>query len=286
MSAGAVRARLERHGLRPRRDLGQNFLVDAQLAAQLVERAGVGARDTVIEIGAGLGVLTHALCARAQRVVAVEVDAGLVRALEAEGLPPNAELVHGDVLRLDLAGLLGDAPGPLRVVANLPYSISSPVLRRLLALRHRLEDWSVLLQREVALRLLAGPGSRDYGSLAVLHRLCTEVRRLGDLRPACFWPPPRVMSTHLRIRPRADTVVRHDAGGDELEQVERVVRAAFGTRRKQLANALRTSGLFPDADLEGLLAAQGVAADARAEALAPEALLNLARALTSGPEAR
>ena len=152
MSAGSVRALLSAHGLRAHRDLGQNFLVDDQVAARLAELAGVGERDWVIEIGTGLGALTRALAARAARVVTLEIDSGLVRALRAErDLPDNVELIHGDALELDLASLVSDAPGPVRLVANLPYNVSAPLLRRLLDLRERLGTTLVLVTHDAAL---------------------------------------------------------------------------------------------------------------------------------------
>jgi 16S rRNA (adenine1518-N6/adenine1519-N6)-dimethyltransferase len=283
VSVSEIRALLERHGLSPRRDLGQNFLVDERLAARLVDAAGVGPADTVIEIGAGLGVLTRALAARAARVVALEIDAGLVRALRAEGeLPAHVELLHVDALDVDFASLAGRAAGPVRVVANLPYSVSSPLLRKLLAARAQLADWSVMLQREVADRVIASSGGRDYGSLCVLHALAVRIERGQRLRPGCFHPAPRVQSSVLRMIPRADSPLRLDTRGDELERVERVARAAFATRRKRLANALRTdAALLAGRDVEVLLRALGIPADARAESLPPETFLALARALES-----
>lgn len=279
MSVAEVRAFLERHGLQASRERGQNFLHDEGLAARLVACAGVEAGDSVIEIGTGLGILTRALAERAGRVVTLEVDSGLVRALRAEHcLPGNVELRHEDVLRADLPGLAARLPGPVRLVGNLPYSISGPLLRRLLDLRERLVDWSVLLQREVAARLLARPGTRDYGSLAVLHALTVEPRRELDLAPGCFHPVPRVRSTFVRIRPLAAPLL---APG-ELPWLERVVRAAFSQRRKTLVNALLGGGLEPAPESEALAAAldaSGVDRRARAEALTPETLLELARRL-------
>ena len=284
MNAANVRAVLARHGLLARRDLGQSFLVDDERAAQLVTLAGVEPGDTVIEIGAGLGTLSVALAARAQRVIALEIDAGLVRALRAERvLPDNVELIHADALEVDFSALVR---GPTRLVANLPYSVASPLLRRLLDLRGELIDWSVMLQKEVALRVLATPGSRDYGSLAVLHALCVETRRCAELAPGLFFPAPRVRSTFLRISPRRDSPL---AAG-ELPTLERVVRAAFSKRRKTLANALRGSQLASPAlakpgALEALLARVAIEPRARAESLAPERLLALARSLAGGEAA-
>jgi 16S rRNA (adenine1518-N6/adenine1519-N6)-dimethyltransferase len=275
VSAAELRAILARHGLRAQRSRGQNFLVDDALAARLVELAGVGAGGGVLEIGTGLGVLTRALAARAARVVTLEVDSGIVRALHAEGtLPANVELIHGDALRVDLAALLGGLDPPLRVVANLPYSISAPVLRRLLELRDRLVDWSVMLQREVARRLVALPGSRDYGSLGVLHRLVVQVESKLELPPGCFYPVPRVRSSFLRIAPLARALI---APG-ELEAVEVILRRAFGMRRKTLANALRALAGSPES-LARVLDEVGIDRLARAEQRPAESFVALARAL-------
>jgi len=274
MSAG-VRALLERHGLAARRDLGQNFLIDASIAERLVTLAGVEPGEGVVEIGTGLGILTRALAARAQRVITLEIDAGLVRALRSEGaLPPSVTLVHGDALKADLEALVAEAGSRVRVVANLPYAISAPLLRRLLDLRHRLVDWSVMLQRDLAMRLLAQCGSRDYGSLAVLHHLTVYAEKCMELSPRCFFPVPQVRSTFVRVRPLSQQQV----GPAELAQVESFVRAAFSQRRKTLRNALRGSD-FDASAVRAALAAAGLAPEVRAEELAPETLLALARSL-------
>ena len=277
MSAAEVRAFLERHGLKANRERGQNFLCDASLAAALVADAGVEPGDAVVEIGTGLGILTRALAERAARVVTLEVDAGLVRALREESvLPGNVELVHADALGDGLDRAVAGLGAPLRLVGNLPYSISGPLLRRLLDLRERLVDWSVMVQREVADRLVATAGSRDYGSLAVLHALTTESERVRSISPSCFFPRPQVRSAFLRIRPRATPLLEPG----ELPEVERVVRAAFSQRRKTLVNALQGGALEPAPETELLLrglAELGIDARARAESLPPERLLALAR---------
>jgi len=277
VKVAAVRELLARHGLAPNRELGQHFLVDEDLAGRLVSLAGVEPGDRVIEIGTGLGALTRALASRGARVLSLEVDAGLVRLLRAESLlPEGVELVHADALRFDLAAAARASASPVRLVANLPYSISGPFLRRLLSLRALVVDWSLMLQKEVAARLWAGPGSRDYGSLAVLHRLCAEVTRVLELPPDCFHPRPAVRSSFVRVRPGPGPL-----GSDaELAGVERVVRAAFSRRRKTIANAM-AGGCWEPERLAAALDSAGIEPGERAERVAPERFLALTRALGS-----
>lgn len=278
MTPSEVRAFLARHQLAAHRDRGQNFLVDDRLAAKLVGLAGVEPGDTVLEIGTGLGLLTHALAARAARVVSVEIDAGLVRALRSDRvLPPNVELVHADALALDLGERVANAEGPVRAVANLPYAVASPLLRRLLDLRDVLADWSVMVQREVAERIAAPTGSRDYGSLAVIHAWTVTARRALDLHPRCFHPVPRVTSRFLRLTPRRGGG-EGALGPDELERLEAPLRAAFAHRRKTIRSALRTAGAG-SVDPGPLLAELGIPERARPAELPPEAWLQLARRL-------
>jgi 16S rRNA (adenine1518-N6/adenine1519-N6)-dimethyltransferase len=279
LSAADVKAFLARHGLLARRDLGQNFLVDESIAARLVDLSGVEPGDRVIEIGTGLGVLTRALAKRAQHVVTIEIDAGIVRALRADdALPDNVELVHADALEVDLAGCVGARVGTVRLVANLPYNVSAPLLRRCLDLRNQLTDWSVMLQSEVAARLLAQPGSRDYGSFSVLHGLTVAFSKAMKLSPNCFFPVPKVDSTFVRITP-LDTPAVDER---EFQQVEQVVRAAFAKRRKTLVNSLRAGAFGTQHSVDELRAALSRCAiepRARAESLEPEQLLALAREL-------
>jgi 16S rRNA (adenine1518-N6/adenine1519-N6)-dimethyltransferase len=277
--SGRVRDLLARRALHLTRELGQNFITDEGLAARLAEKAGVGPEGTVIEVGTGLGVLTRALAARGARVISFEIDSGLVAALRDEALLPGAvELVHADALKIDWDQLLEGLPGPVRVVANLPYSAATPLLRRMLDLRDRLSDWSVMVQRELAARILARRGQPDYGSFAVLHHLTVDVAEQMTLPPGAFFPRPRVQSSFVRIWPRKTALLR--AG--ELAGVERVVRAAFAQRRKTILNSLRGGGLGGSHDREALLRAletSGIDPVARAESVEPERLLALARAL-------
>ncbi len=284
MSGSRLRALLAEHKLRLRRELGQNFIVEEQVAERMVELSGVEAGDSVIEVGTGLGMLTRVLARRAKFVVTLEIDSGLVRVVREEGLlPDNTRLLHADALKQDLGALISqlrqEQGGAVRFVANLPYSSATPLLRRLLDYRHELVDWSVMLQAEVADRLFAPVGSRDYGSLAVLHHLCAELEGLSKLSARCFFPAPRVDSAFVCIRANASSELL----SDELPMVERVARAAFGKRRKTLHNALRAGG-FGGEDVDLLACCARVAIDprARAETLEPGAFLALARALSPG----
>jgi 16S rRNA (adenine1518-N6/adenine1519-N6)-dimethyltransferase len=188
------------------------------------------------------------------------------------------ELIHGDALEIDLDRLIGEAPGPVRIVGNLPYAVASPLLRRLLDWRERLVSWSVMVQKEVAARLLATTGDREYGSLTVLHQLVATVKIGLDVHPRCFYPVPRVTSTFLHLTPRSQVSLAEG----ELRMVEGVVRAAFAHRRKTIVNSLRTAAAGSPLPLERIaeiLAGYGIDRRARAQSLSPGQWLEIARAL-------
>ncbi|MDE0909476.1 MAG: 16S rRNA (adenine(1518)-N(6)/adenine(1519)-N(6))-dimethyltransferase RsmA [Myxococcota bacterium] len=284
MSGSTLRSLLDKHNLRLRRELGQNFIVEEQVADRVATLAGVEPSDCVIEVGTGLGTLTHAIAKRAKFVLTIEIDSGLVRTLGEESLlDDNVELIHADVGKLDLAEIIArlakEHGGNVRFVANLPFSSATPLLRRLLDLRHLLVDWSVILQSEVAERLFAPVNTRDYGSLAVLHQLCAEPGQRAVLGAQTFFPAPRVDSTLVSMR-------ANDSAGlapGELKKVERVARAAFGKRRKTLLNALRGGGLGLESDvILSTLESVGIDPRARAETVLPGAFLELTRALEKG----
>ena len=280
-----LRETLKRNALHLSKDLGQNFLVDVGFAAELARKAGAAPGTAAIEIGTGLGVLTRALAAQCDSVRSVEVDSGLVRVLTEESLlPANVELVHADARDVDFAAWLEARDRPTRVIANLPYSVATPLLRTFLDLRFELEDWSVMIQREVAERLEADCGDKEYGSFAVLHRLTADVDTVASLSPARFFPRPKVDSSFVRIWPRADSPVQPG----ELGRVERVARAAFSQRRKRVTNGLRriAERTWPGEDkagaralLEDLLGEVGIDPGLRPERIEPEAWLALSRQL-------
>jgi 16S rRNA (adenine1518-N6/adenine1519-N6)-dimethyltransferase len=220
---------------RARKRFGQHFLEPAWVA-RLIEALAPSADETFLEIGPGRGALTAPLAERAGRVIAVELDRDLFATLGSR-LPPNVRLVRADFLQVDLAGLIQGERTPVRVVGNLPYNVASPILFRLL---HEakdgclLSDATLMLQREVADRLLAGPGEPDYGAMSIQIRLLADVERVLSLPPGAFRPPPKVHSAAVRLRFRPPRV---DVG--TLLAFERVVRGLFLQRRKTLANALK-----------------------------------------------
>jgi 16S rRNA (adenine1518-N6/adenine1519-N6)-dimethyltransferase len=220
---------------RARKRFGQHFLEPAWVT-RLIEAVAPSADETFLEIGPGRGALTAPLAGRAGRVIAVEVDRDLFATLGSR-LPPNVRLVQADFLQVDLPGLIQGERTPVRVVGNLPYNVASPILFRLL---HEakdgclLSDATLMLQREVADRLLAGPGEPDYGAMSIQIRLLADVERVLSLPPGAFRPPPKVHSAVVRLRFRPPRV---DVG--TLQVFERVVRGLFLQRRKTLANALK-----------------------------------------------
>ena len=255
---------------RARKRFGQHFL-EAAWADKLVGSLGVAPGDVFVEIGPGLGALTRPLAATGAAIHAIEVDRDLAAAL-AEWAPPNLMLVEGDFLALDDAGVLPPGDGPVRVVGNLPYNLSSPILFRILALARatgRVRDAVVMLQREVADRVVAGPGNGDYGPLAVMLGLFADRTRVLSLPPGAFRPPPKVHSAVVRLvfRPPPVPVARFEA-------VDRLVRTAFQQRRKTLMNALRP--LHDGAiDLAPVLAGIGIDHMRRPETLTPAEFVHL-----------
>jgi 16S rRNA (adenine1518-N6/adenine1519-N6)-dimethyltransferase len=249
-------------GLRPTKQRGQNFVIDANTVRRIVRASGVGPDDVVVEVGPGLGSLTLGLLGAARRVVAIEVDPVLAAALpatvaaHAPDQVDRFELVEADALRV------ADVPGapPTALVANLPYNVSVPVLLHLLARLPTLERGLVMVQAEVADRLAAAPGSRTYGVPSAKAAWYADVRRVGSVGRSVFWPVPNVDSGLVAL-------VRRDppSTGASREQVFAVVDAAFAQRRKTLRAALRS--LAPVEQVEAALAHAGVEPTARGEQL-------------------
>jgi 16S rRNA (adenine1518-N6/adenine1519-N6)-dimethyltransferase len=252
---------LQRFSIHPNRRLGQNFLVDEIGLAKVTAAAELGSADTVLEIGAGLGSLTRHLAAAVQRVVAVEVDQALLPALEhtLHGVE-NVEIIHADILRLDLARSAGLPPG-FKVVANIPYYITSAVIRHLLEAPVRPSCVVLTVQREVAERIVAQPN--DMNLLAVSVQFYSEPRLVARLPAGAFYPRPQVDSEVVRLEVRDQPAV----AVADVNHFFQVVKAGFSQKRKQLRNALSGGLRLDQAQVDALLVAAGVAPQRRAETL-------------------
>jgi 16S rRNA (adenine1518-N6/adenine1519-N6)-dimethyltransferase len=260
---------IRRHDLAARKSLGQNFLLDLNLTGRIARAAAPLDHVHVVEIGPGPGGLTRALLlAGARHVTAVERDARCIAALKelAAAFPGRLTLVEGDALAIDPASLV---PPPRKIVANLPYNIATALLLHWLPGIAGYESLTLMFQKEVAQRLAAQPRSKDYGRLSVMVQWLAEVRLVFDIPPRAFVPPPKVTSTVVRLTPRAAPLAPCDRA-----DLERVLAAAFGQRRKMLRQSLRALGPDP----EPRLAMSGVPPTARAEELGVEQFCALARA--------
>ena len=255
--------------LRARKRFGQHFLVPAW-ADKVVETIAPLPSDRFLEIGPGQGVLTTRLASRAARVTAIEIDRDLAATLR-ERLAPTVEVVTADVLKVDLPAYLDE--GAVRIAGNLPYNISSPILFRLLASARPPADATLMVQREVADRLAAQPGTKEYGVLAILTGARADVRRVLTLPPGAFRPAPKVQSAVVRLR-----FVPSRVPAPLEATFERIVRQVFMQRRKTLANALRPFAEAAHRDAVSALSAAGIDARLRPEALDLDAFVRLAGA--------
>ncbi|HLO02353.1 MAG TPA: 16S rRNA (adenine(1518)-N(6)/adenine(1519)-N(6))-dimethyltransferase RsmA [Symbiobacteriaceae bacterium] len=278
-SASTLKALLAAHGLRPQHKLGQNFLTDRRILEAIADASGAGPDDLVLEIGPGLGSLTQQLAERAGRVLAIELDRNLVSLLSKtiQQAFTNVEIVQGDAGRIDLRGLLAErlAPGQrAKVAANLPYYITTPLVMRLLEEELPLDRIVVMVQKEVADRMISPPGSKEYGALSVAVQYYAEPHIVLNVSKAAFLPPPEVESAVVAMQMRERPPVEAPK-----EAFFRVVKAAFGQRRKTVHNAL-VAGLGVDkARVETALVAAGVALQRRGETLSLEEFAAVARNL-------
>jgi 16S rRNA (adenine1518-N6/adenine1519-N6)-dimethyltransferase len=272
-SPGAVRGLLRRYNIACRKSLGQNFLVDANIINKILQESALTRDDLVLEIGPGLGALTGEAAQKAGRVVAVEIDRGLLPVL-AETLAGagNVEVIEGDALKTDFdrlaaeqtGGVFGRDAKPYKLLGNLPYYITSPLLMHLLLNRFNFSQAIVMVQLEVAERLDAVPGNKQYGSLSVAVQYFTETKLLFKVPRTVFFPTPEVDSAVLRLTRRSRPAVEVE---DE-KTFFKVVRAAFGQRRKTLLNSLVGAGLGPDKGAwQKILATCGLAPSRRGETL-------------------
>jgi len=236
---------LKQQNLAPKKRFGQNFLVNRNISEKIVRLAGIQPDDTIIELGVGFGALTSHLAKSCKKVIGLEIDSGIIRYHQEEGiLPDNVTLLHQDILQADFSRLASEVGGRIKIIANLPYSISNHLLFKLTLHSDELE-WAVLmLQKEVAQRLSADLGTKDYGILTVRMAACASAQKLLDLGPQHFHPRPKVDSRVIRITFYPKPVRTATLPDYDYALFKIIVDAAFQQRRKTLVNALSSSSLL------------------------------------------
>ena len=270
-----VRATLRESEFRPRKRLGQNFLIHENIIDSIVQLLNLASQDEIVEIGPGLGFLTRRLVDTAKRVWAVEIDSALVDCLKRSsiGSHPALQLIHNDILKVAPEDFL--PPHKVKLVGNLPYSISTPVLFRLFEWREHFSSLVLMMQKEVADRIASGSGTKTYGTLSVWCQLHGRITDKVSVSPEAFFPKPKVRSTILKIDLYQEPLI----AVKELPLLRGLVRAAFGQRRKTLGNAL-TSWLQRDRnEIESVLRLEGIDPVRRGETLRVEEFLALTHAL-------
>lgn len=263
---------LKKYDLMPRKKFGQNFLIDGHVIEKIIDAAGVTEDDCVLEIGPGIGTMTRHLCSRARKVIAIEIDRDLVKILKEDILKDctNLTIINEDVLKVDIEELVRTENGgrPVKVVANLPYYITTPIIMGLFEKHVPMESMTLMVQKEVAQRMCAKPGTKDYGALTVAVSYYSECYLAANVPMNCFMPRPDVMSAVVRLTvlPQAPVTVK-DRG-----KMFAIVKAAFGQRRKTLQNALMNAqGIScTKEDVANALESMGLSPLARGEVLSLE----------------
>jgi 16S rRNA (adenine1518-N6/adenine1519-N6)-dimethyltransferase len=274
----SIQKELREYGIFPKKSLGQHFLIDRNILNKVVRTAQVSQEDVVLEVGPGLGEMTLALARKAKKVIAVEIDPKLMEILENKlvGIK-NVELVKSDILEVNLKSLVARERQLIKVVANLPYQISTPLLFRFIESKEVFSTLTLMLQKEVAERVVALPGKKEYGPLSIFSQLFLNLSIRFFVKPSAFFPLPKVESAVVHIVLREKPIV-------ELEDekwFKKVVRGCFSYRRKTLANALKHSGLTLPGSIELRLEEIGIDPRRRAETLSIQEFVHLAEALRS-----
>jgi 16S rRNA (adenine1518-N6/adenine1519-N6)-dimethyltransferase len=273
------RSLLAVHNIRPKKKLGQNFLSDPATAAMIVNRSGISREDIVLEIGAGLGALTIPVARVAQKVIAVDKDPQIIDILRTEIIANNLSnvvLMDRNILKVDIKALAEDFGCGIVVMGNLPYNISSQILVQLIKSRKAVSRAVLMFQKEMAQRLTAEPGCKEYGRLTVMLQYCSHIKKVADVKASLFFPKPKVDSEVLELRFKK--VLEYKA--DDETFLFRVVKAAFGNRRKTLKNSLYASELNIDANLaKHVLESSDIDPVRRAETLNTEEFVKLSNNL-------
>ena len=272
----SIRQELREYGFFPKKRLGQHFLVDRNILNKVIRTAEVGKEDVIVEVGPGLGEMTLALARLAKYVIAIEIDAKLVEVLKKKSADfPNVEVVKSDILKVDFKHFFKKEGQPIKVVANLPYQISTPLLFRFIEAKEVFSTLTLMLQREVAERMVAPAGGKDYGPLSIFVQLFLDLSIRFFIKPSAFFPSPKVESAvvHMVWKEKPMIEANHE------EWFKSVVRAGFGYRRKTLANALKHSELSLPDSIESRMEKVGIDPRRRPETLTIQEFVRLAEAL-------
>jgi len=272
----SIRNELREYGFFPKKRLGQHFLVDRNILNKVIRTAEVGKEDVVMEVGPGFGEMTLALARLVKQVIAVEIDPKLVEVLKKRLADcPNVEVVKSDILKVDFKRLYKNEGHPIKVVANLPYQISTPLLFRFIEAKEAFSTLTLMLQREVAERMAAPSGGKEYGPLSIFVQLFLDVSIRFFIKPSAFFPPPKIESAVVHMvwkeKPRIEE--------KDEEWFKKVVKACFGYRRKTLLNALKHSELPLDESTGSKMEKAGIDPQRRPETLTIEEFIRLADAL-------
>jgi 16S rRNA (adenine1518-N6/adenine1519-N6)-dimethyltransferase len=276
MNMVSIRKELAEYGLFPKKGLGQHFLTDRNILNKVIRTAQVGKDDVILEVGPGLGEMTLALAQQVKRVIAIEIDPKLVEILKKKVESyPNVEVTKRDILKVNLNQFLEKEGHRIKVVANLPYQISTPLLFRFIESKRVFSTLTLMLQREVAERMVALPGGKEYGPLSIFVQSVSNLSIRFFIKPSAFFPPPKVESAVVYMAWKETPMVEMN---DE-EWFKKVVKACFGYRRKTLLNALKHSGLTLPESIELKMEVIGIDPRRRPETLTIQEFINLANTL-------
>jgi 16S rRNA (adenine1518-N6/adenine1519-N6)-dimethyltransferase len=274
----SIKKELAEYGLTPRKRWGQHFLVDRNILTKVIRTAELEKGDVVLEIGPGLGEMTLALARQVKEVIAVEIDRNLVKILKEKTAGfSNILVIEGDVLKIGFEQLYCQGHQQLKVVANLPYQISTPLLFRFIESKQLFSTLTLMLQREVAERMIASPAGKDYGPLSIFAQSVSDLSIKFYIKPSAFFPPPKVDSAVIHMVWKERSLVKLE----EEDWFKKVVKGCFSYRRKRLINALRHADLLLPEDLENKIEKIGIDSRRRPETLTIQEFVCLADALKS-----
>ena len=271
MGLNEIKAALKKYDVRPSKRLGQSFLIDANVRDKILSAVDVTKSDTILEIGPGLGALTEGLSGASGRVIAIEKDKRLCEFLRKNRRRPNLEIVNADIL--DYLDTINIPDKKIKVIGNLPYYITSPIITGLLKKRRSFSHIFVAVQNEFADRLVAPPGGKEYGSISCFARFYADARVLFRIKRTCFYPAPKVDSSFVRLAVRKDGLYLTDE-----EKLFKIIRTSFGKRRKTMLNSLKSCDLFlSPKDLREALGRAGISHDRRPETVFLEEFIRLTK---------